>query len=238
MSYWFRRGLIAKGGPGSGNFGHAGRPGVLGGSAPDGGGSDPRAPKERFGDESTHVNVKGPRYLDPKDPRASTKVKDDPRWEGGGGSHVMEVGDGMGSRATVQALKDTYSEGDVFAPGRNDKMTYLSPEPLSVAGWTRAMRVATPDGYNDFKAAKVGKVLAEYAGKITVTAGREYSPVAYVHGPVEVLREIAGKADKMKASEATVHESSVRHGGKYNPKLDEITGGVGLKGPVLRLWWD
>lgn len=65
MSHWFRKSVEAlrKGGTGSGNFGHAGRPGEVGGSSSEGGGGssgdkpkklrdDPRGPE--YGYAETH----------------------------------------------------------------------------------------------------------------------------------------------------------------------------------------
>lgn len=53
--YWKSMGI--KGGPGSGNFGHAGRPGEVGGSAP-GGGSGGRERESGFGERRIHESLK------------------------------------------------------------------------------------------------------------------------------------------------------------------------------------
>jgi hypothetical protein len=118
---------------------------------------------------------------------------------------------------------------------------------MTVDAWRDTMKTAAPEGYNDFDAARVHKVLSKFGDKIKVTPGRESSPVVYVHGDKETLAQIQAQAKRMKTDEADIHDDGylwknfyTDHTGQEQmvPEAGPDKKVVEMKGPVLRLWWD
>jgi len=105
MSYWFRKDLLHKGGQGSGNFNHKGRPGEVGGSSSDGG-----------------------------DGGGSTKVKDDPRWnppiKPGYGSSFLDTHQGRAAPPGGRLRGDGQGEG--HAPNTHTEVDWERPPAITM----------------------------------------------------------------------------------------------------------
>jgi len=144
----------------------------------------------------------------------------------------------VSDKRVLDDLKTAFSDG----PERN--LNFLSEKDMDVSEWVEAMDKATPGGYNEFNARRVGKVLAKYPG-ITVRPAREYSVAAYVSGPEKVLAQMATdlKRNKtLRADEVNVFGPGhkLRDPTNYDPNkgFDSMPIKHTFTKPVLRLWWD
>jgi hypothetical protein len=120
-----------------------------------------------------------------------------------------------------RARKETYAAYSDTSPapkGTKLDLDFRSGDWIPVSAWHDIMEKATPEGYNNFHAPQVAKILhaieKEFGERLEVQPAREYSVAVYVRGSQEALRKLL---KKVRADEKDMVS--------YDP-------------PEVRLWWD
>ncbi len=115
---------------------------------------------------------------------------------------------------TARAYADCTIGGKEGGKLRN--LNFRASAPLRLLEWMECMKRATPEGYNQFNAVRVGRVLAQLGVSLDAVfiPAREYSVCVYVRADGWLLQHILNNAAALQADEADIVDGE------------------------LRLWWD
>jgi hypothetical protein len=103
----------------------------------------------------------------------------------------------------------------IFASDEYAAMSWKPTDGFSPREFRQLAEAAIPDGYGEFNAGRVGRIVERSAPSSCVTLTREYSPAIYVRGPRSELQKIAKARRSLRADEVDFRPDG-----------------------SLRLWWD
>lgn len=201
-----------KGGPGSGNFGHGGRPGERGGSSSEGGGGGERNAIDGLTSaEREHVLTPG--YTKPPLDKKGEKEY----------AEISTLYTDPELRATALAYNESTRDLD------------FKGSPANAGKFVDQAEIVGP--YNDFDVEKAEYVVKAFGEDAQYKLGRENSVVVYVTpAGSEVTRAIKDKGERSLSSKDFEYgQRSSEVAALYRAKADEIS--LQPNGDV-RLWWD